>query len=196
VFGGERLGLARCAAHQNLARLTADEILRQIVAGAANRRPSEKVPSLQGFAHSLRRCGHPDLALAYGDIHARLRDLGRQHGTDTRVGSVVAAAAAGWERQMGHVATASADGARLLERLRSLIRSGDPRYGDTVADSISLAEFKAARKVGGTDRPAMLFVRVPEDLRGLFIGPGGSRIRRYGEQLDVVVKIEGGRPRR
>ena len=49
---------------------------------------------------------------------------------------------------------------------------------------------------GQVTRRAKLFVNVPENLRGLFIGAGGARKRRYAELLGVDVDIEGGRRRR
>jgi hypothetical protein len=193
VFGGERLGLARCTTHQDLVRLSADEVIRQIVAGAAVRKPPERAPTLPGFAHSLRRCGHAELALRYRDVFSKLTALGGDRGGDNRIARAVAAATPGWQRQLKQTATASEDGMRLVERLRELIRADDPRYGHTLAEAISLAEYKAARTVGDTERKAMLFIHLPEELRGQLIGQGGSRIRGYGETLGVVVKFEGSR---
>lgn len=99
-----------------------------------------------------------------------------------------------WKRQLAGLATTSQEGLRLVERLKSVVLAHDPRFGGEIAAAIELAEYKPAiQRDGVVARPARLFVKVPEHLRGRFIGTRGQGIQSYGAALGVEVKIEGGR---
>ena len=196
VFGGERLGLGRCSAHRNLTRLTPQDLMFQIVAGSAARRRRERLPSLYGFAYTLRRARHPDLALDYERILAMLGQL------EATLGHAAGGRAAAqsirdtwptWERQLKEVQTAAVEGERLVARLRQLIRSEIPHDGPALAAATSLAEYRPARFRAGAQRRAMLYVHVPRDKHDVFNGPGDKRRHRFEAILKVTVRIEGGR---
>ncbi|ONI89693.1 hypothetical protein ALI22I_14420 [Saccharothrix sp. ALI-22-I] len=194
VFGGERMGLGRCEQHGGMRGVSPDELMFQIVVGAAARKRKERLPSLQGFAHNLRNSGHRDLALDYDRIHRLLGVLGREVARDRSASNAMSEMRPVWDRQLAALATTSQEGMRLVERLKRLVIANDRQFGADIAAGIELAEYKPPlQRDGGVGRPARLFVKVPEHLRGRFIGPGGQSIRAYREGLGVEVQIEGGR---
>lgn len=214
VFGGERLGLGRCSAHANVTQLPSQELIFQIVAGASARRHRERLPSLQGFAHSLRRAGYGDLALDYEGIMRMLMNVQRGLGTAApgrpetlarrggRVDAREAAARAvqdmqpNWNRQLEESGAAAQEGERLMARLKQVIQADIPYHGQEIAAAIRLAEYRPAIVRNGQQvRGALLFVHVPDHMRGRFIGMQGRNRRRYDEVLGVSVQIEGGKKR-
>ncbi|MFE2996155.1 KH domain-containing protein [Nocardia sp. NPDC059246] len=193
VFGGERMGLGLCAIHSRVRGLPPDELIFRIIAGASGRRWRERLPSLQGFAHTLRNCGHLNLAIDYPGIQRLLEAEGHAVRGNKASANAFDRARAEWKRQAEAVAQTSLEGERLVKRLRELVVENNPRFGPEIAEVIELAEFKAASIRDGKVRAAMLFVKVPEHLRGHFIGTRGQSIQRYTEELGVKVQIEGRR---
>ncbi len=194
VFGSERLGLGLCRAHSHVKAVPVEGVLRQICGGAA-RRPGVRMPSLGAFSHNLRNCDHRELALDHREIRARLARLEEEllRSGPPDVARAVARAGGDWDRELGRLRGNSDQGGQLLERLRGLVRRQDPRWGEPIAAALRLAEFKPARTGGaGQDRPAVLWIHLPEELRGPFIGPQGSRIAEYKAQLGTDIRIEGG----
>lgn len=193
VFGGERMGLGQCAGHAALAGLAPDELMFRIIAGATSRRRSERLPSLQGFAHNLRITGHQELAIDYPRIHRLLAAEANAVRGNRMAATAFDRTRPEWDRQLAAVAQTAQEGERLVEQLKTLVISSNPGFGQEVAAAIELAEYKSASSRGGNTRPAMLFVKVPDHLRGRFIGSKGQGIRFYSEKLGVRVQIEGGR---
>ncbi|MFG2819840.1 KH domain-containing protein [Kitasatospora sp. NPDC048365] len=189
VFGAERVGLGLCRAHSAVVGLPADRLLHQICVGAT-RKPGVRMPSLQAFGHNLRNCGHRELAVDYRAIRGVL------DGLRGRVGPAMERATAGWDRELGELRGRAAEGEQILLALQQLLLRQDPRWGAEIAAGLRLQEFKAARTGGpGGGRPALLWVHLPADLQGRFIGPQGSRIRSYSEQLGVDIRLADGNRR-
>jgi hypothetical protein len=186
VFGGERVGLGRCAHHSQVRDLPPDEVLFQVVAGAALRRRKERLPSLQGFAHNLRGVHQHELALDFTWIHRTLEALIHRAQRDATVSTAMADAKPLWDSQITKIATTTQVGRRLVEQLRTLVPPA-------LAATIQFADYRPAAQRGGVSRPALLFVKVPEHQRGQFIGPKGANVRSYRDRLGVDVQIEGGR---
>lgn len=206
VFGGEHVGLGRCSAHSRLSGLSAEELVFQIVVGASSRNRPERLPSLQGFAHNLRNSGHPKLALDYRAIFMMLSGLrdslnrGNAAPGDSpaaRARAAVEKAWPGWEKQYQEIGVSAVEGERLVAQLRHVVQELLPRDGYAIAAAITLAEYKPAQfRAGQEPRPARLFVHVPEEYRGLFMGKDRVRKQAYDQRLGVDVQIEGGRKRR
>lgn len=191
VFGPERVGLGLCRRHSDVRSLTADELMYQICAGGARRR-DVRIPTLRAFGHNLRRSGHPELAVDYRSIRSRLKaleaDLGRRgHADSVRA---IGRAAPRWDRELADTEGDSKKGELLMERLRQLVRGQDARWGAEIAAQLRLAEFRKARSGPGGDRAAILWIRLPDALRGHFIGPKGARVNAYKSQLGVEIRIE------
>jgi hypothetical protein len=181
VFGGERVGLGRCTAHREVRSLAAEEILFQIVSGAARRRHKERQPSLSGFGYTLRYCGHGKLARDLPAVHRMLRVLAREVGKDTVTTAAMTEAWPTWDRQLKEATEDRAEGERLIDALR-------PLMGPRLTKEIKLGEYKRASGA----RDALLFVEVPDDLVGLFYGKKRANIAKYERLLEVTVKRERG----
>ncbi|MDY7083804.1 MAG: KH domain-containing protein [Actinomycetota bacterium] len=207
VFGGEGLGLALCRRHhRELPAFAPAELIRQIVAGAylrsKRRRDAEQPPSLRGFGHSLRRAGHAEQALDFGwilrTVDAVSHQLAAAGGQDADgVRTLIQRRHRRWTEEVTAIAAGNNRGAELVERLKALVRQAIPTHGDAIAASLSLADYNQPRRQRDGDRPGLLFVRVPEAYRGLFIGRQGVLIRYFSQQLSlgeqggVRVQIEG-----
>jgi hypothetical protein len=188
VFGGERVGLGRCSAHQTVKAVPPAELLFQIVTGASRRRRKERLPSLSGFGHTLRNCEHGKLARDYPAVQRMLKSLEREVGRDTATASAMAEARPEWDRQLAEAEEDRREGEQLVDGLRKLVPPA-------LAQVIQLGEYKRESRRGQNVRKAMLFVEVPQHLIGSFIGTGGANIRSYRQELGVDVQIEGGRGR-
>lgn len=194
VFGAEKVGIGLCAEHSGIKSLTADRILNQIC-GAAARRTDVRTPSLAAFGHNLRNCGHRELALDFTRIRAALRTLE----TDLRRRGLAEALRAveradpDWDKELDRLGGDAVEGERIVERLRRLVRESDRGFGDRIAAGLRLSQYKPARANGRAPaRAAVLWVHVPDDLRGKFIGPQGSRITFYKNTLGIDINIEDG----
>jgi hypothetical protein len=185
VFGGERVGLGRCSHHSQVHALPPEEVLFQIITGASLRRNNERLPSLLGFAHNLRGVRKNDLALNFEWIYRTVTALIHRTRHDATVSAKTAEAKPLWDRQIGEIREAAVQGRRLVEQLRAFVPSA-------LAATIEYADYRPESRRGGVHRRAMLFVKVPEHQRGLFIGSRGAGIKSYSERLGVDVKIEGG----
>ncbi|KDN21863.1 KH domain-containing protein [Amycolatopsis rifamycinica] len=188
VFGGERVGLGRCAGHREVRNLGPEDVLFQIVAGAALRKRKDRLPSLQGFAHNLRGVGMNELALDFAWIHRTLAAVVRRTQPDAAVSAEAMKAKSEWDEQFEKIKVTSQTGRHLVEQLRGLVPTA-------LAGTIEYADYRPATRRGGVDRPALLFVKVPEHQRGHFIGPKGAAIKSYRSRLGVDVQIEGDRRR-
>ncbi|GHJ42840.1 hypothetical protein Cs7R123_01820 [Catellatospora sp. TT07R-123] len=201
VFGGEALGLALCARHsRSLPQVTAEELVRQIVVATYNRSlrrgGAEPLPSLRGFAHSIRP-RHAALALdfdwifstlsklengfAAGPDRARLRQLLQERRAGDQRGRVRKP----WQQEKQEIGGANMRGAQLVEQLRALVRQVVRHDADAVARSISLASYRAPRQVQGAAQPGLLFVKVPEQYRGAFKGRDRANIDFFAQQLSL-----------
>lgn len=192
VYGGERLGLGLCRRHRVQGEMTPEAVLLQIVVASAVRRPAMRPPSLAGFAHNLRNAGHRRLAVDYAAIDALLERLyGQLRGTRVRVRDAERHLAT-WKRQAASAASDSVEGERILEQLRALVAQHDRRYGQQIASSLRLVQYKPAN----AQRRGLLFVDVAEELRGLFAGKERRHLLAYSDRLGLQVRLEGGGGRR
>ena len=195
----EPQGVGPGSGHARVNELPPEQLVFQIVVGATARRRRERLPSLQGFAHTLRNTGHQQLALDYQGIRRTLANVAAAMGSASPKSAIdsMREMQPVWDKQLTSTAIAADDGRRLVDDLKRIVLAEDPRYGTALAAALTLAAYKpAVVRNGQVTRQARLFVNVPENLRGLFIGAGGARKRRYAELLGVEVSIEGGKRRR
>ncbi|MCF3132930.1 hypothetical protein [Streptomyces olivochromogenes] len=200
VFGGEKTGLGLCRQHYAALRgWEPAELMRQIAATAARRGGEYRIPRLVSFSHNLRNTGHPRLAVDYSAVYDLLRRLCEDSSAagDRRSADALRRADAGWRRELDALVGTAKEGERLLSRLQALVEQQDGRRGPEVAAALRLVEYKAPRvRNGVTERRGILFVDLPSQLRGLFIGAKGANVARYRDELGVDVKFEGDRSRR
>jgi hypothetical protein len=187
------MGLGRCSQHARLTGVLVDELMLQIVAGTANRRRQERMPTLRGFAYNLRNARKPEPAPSYEVIFGTLQRLSDAIG---RLGAIPAAMKAGaaleksmsgWQVEYGDVGEAAKEGGRLVTQLRQLVQER-LRDGYAIAANITLSEYNP--------RLRTLFINLNADYRGRFVGMGGVHRQEFERRLGVAVKFEGGRQRR
>ncbi|MER6470842.1 hypothetical protein [Streptomyces collinus] len=199
VYGHEKVGLGLCREHHHAPRAAAPpELVRQIVATAARRRGGPRV-SLALLGHNLRNTGHGQLAVDYRAIHALLRRLADSSGHDNkarRLAEHVRRAEPDWQRELTRLGDTATEGRRLFERLLALVREQETGRAE-IADALRFVEYKAPRmRDGVAERRGLLFVDLPQALRGRFIGAKGVHAARYRQALGVDVRFEGDRSRR
>ncbi|MFD0885638.1 hypothetical protein ACFQ08_13875 [Streptosporangium algeriense] len=196
VYGAEKLGIGLCRTHRMARGMPLEEALFQIVAASALRRPAMRPPSLAGFAHNLRHLGHSQIAVDYPQLLVRLRaalDRAERAGAVLRDRARVEKA---WEQQVTKDDEGRGEGERILTRLRALVRAQDRKYGETIAGSLKFVQYKPPLdRPGQTRRNAMLFVDLPQELRGIFAGKERVRLNDYSARLGVDVRLEGGNRR-
>ncbi|MFI2645562.1 hypothetical protein [Streptomyces sp. NPDC018610] len=193
VFGPEAIGLGLCRAHGGVRDVPAEELLRQICAGAVRRR-RPVLPSLQAFGHTLRNCGHRELAVDYTRVRSLLAALRSRADADGMrdLGRGMDRAATRWDRELGKLRGSAGTGEQLVERLRQLVVAQDPRYGAELARGLRLEEYKPAITSQDRSREATLWVLVPGHLREV-ADRGASRLTAYSGQLGVTIRLAGDR---
>jgi len=193
VYGPERMGLGRCSQHARLAGVPVDDLILQIVAGTANRRRLERMPTLRGFAHNLRNARKPEPAPSYKVIFGTLGSLGDALGraggvpAAVKVGAALEKAMPGWREEYGELVVAAEEGERLAGQLRQVVQER-LRDGYAIAANITLSEYKPQLRT--------LFINLDPDYRGRFIGTGGVHRQEYERRLGVAVRFEGDRQRK
>ncbi len=214
VFGGESMGLGLCARHkQALGQLRPEEILRQIIVGTglrAGHPGTEPLPSLRGFAFSLRKLNHYQSAGDYAWILATAEAIGAQAGGGSPRGRKLQTLVTerskgtgrprrtGWSEELAkikHSNRAGGVGDQLVTRLRELVAQRIRPDGERLAAQLRLADYVPARKRNDQMQPALLFVHVEEPYWASFrqhqryfsdqladAEPNGLRVRIEGDQ--------------
>jgi hypothetical protein len=207
VFGGERLGLGVCGRHAPLiGRMAADELIRQIVLGTfhrSHRRDAEPLPSLRGFAFNLRKNpAFEQLALDFRWIYGTLdRMTVRVEPAATFLANRRDGGRRSWTAEFEEISRGKGRGEELVAQLRIMVRQIVAYDGEALAQALRLADFTPSRTIRDEVRPALLFVHVPEHLRGAFKGRNRSHLDQFTARLSqmepggVTVRIEGDRPR-
>ncbi|MFC8043920.1 hypothetical protein [Nocardia sp. NPDC057353] len=194
VYGGERMGLAQCGPHSRINGLSGEEIVARIIVGTAARRNRERMPSLRGFGHTLRRY-RPEFVSDFTRLHRVLCSQSDGLRGHKRFASALGRARADWDNQLGVITRGNEQGERLVGRLRELVVGQVPRGGAEIAAALTMADYNPPADHRGRSRRGILFIHLPEQYRGLFIGAQGRGIRFYSEQLGVDVRFEGDRRR-
>ncbi|XVV10015.1 hypothetical protein ACQP2X_34935 [Actinoplanes sp. CA-131856] len=181
VFGPQLTGLALCPRHhQDLRRLTSEQLIRQVVAGTGSRRRhgrGPRLPALRGLRHMLINVRREVVDIP---VLARMVESLRRESAGTAAAEVFDAA---YERSVAAaLATATSDrdaGLAHFARLQQFLRGQG--YG-LLADRMTYSDF--------TPRSNLLFVRVPDDLRGQFFGRGRQNVEAMGQFLGLTVRLE------
>jgi hypothetical protein len=187
VYGPERVGLALCTRHEPaLAALPAAELIHRIVAGTFARSlgdpTADPLPTLRGFAHTLRNFRHFGQADDYRWIHGTLCEAGKVF-AKAPVGAQVAAflrqrdlgdgAAPGrsrrpWRRELEDLDVAARRGQDLVKKAREVLRAKGGQDGARLAADLGYGGYVEPRRVGDEARPGRLFVVVPSARRDVF----------------------------
>ncbi|KIF73267.1 hypothetical protein QR77_03400 [Streptomyces sp. 150FB] len=188
IYGPHKRGPALCPAHlDGLRRLSRDELVFQIVAATAARRRSASrstgpalLPRLSVVRHILIHVR--DEALDMGIIDDLFNGLRARLTDDRRDATMIALLDA-------HATVRRQD----LTAFQDDQNQGRRHYGALLGLLIADGKAQLADRLAFSDfRPKAntLYVRVPQDVTGLFIGRGGSGIRDLGARLGITVKVE------
>ncbi|MEV4638079.1 KH domain-containing protein [Actinoplanes sp. NPDC049548] len=179
VYGPARRGLVLCPAHhQRLPSLAADELVRQVISGTLGRRRGRsrvpKLPRLSLFQHIFINVQKRLLTVP------QLYDLADQvYRADRSLTALIDEHRPGWQRERTDAITAERDGQHHFARLgQELTAMG---HGDMVA-RISFSIFKP--------HAGELWVRVPQDLKGRFIGTRGATINALRQRIGLQINLE------
>ncbi|WP_328718613.1 KH domain-containing protein [Streptomyces sp. NBC_00247] len=186
IYGPHKRGLALCPTHlTGLRRMSREDTVFQIVAATALRRRSRAIgpallPRLSVVRHILIHVR--DEALDMGVIDAlftRLRATLDGTGGGAAMATLLDAHARVRQQDLTVFRGDREVGRRHYETLlRMLIADGRGQ----LAERLSFSDFRPKANT--------LYVRVPPDVAGLFIGRGGSGIRDLGARLGVTLKVE------
>jgi hypothetical protein len=189
VYGPHRRGLGLCQRHADrLRQLSGLDLVFEIVAGTAVRQQSisghrqegVRLPRLTIVRHIfINVCGQVlDMATLDGYFASLRQTLGRNQ-MERRMAELIDRNAATRAEDRRKFDSDQQIGRQLFEQLRELLVS----FGQQdLAARTSFSDFKP--------RDRILFVHVPEHLRGLFIGTRGANISRLNEALNVRVQLE------
>lgn len=186
IYGPHRRGLALCPAHiAGLRGMSREDVVFQIVAATALRRRSRAdgpalLPRLSVVRHILIHVRNEVLDMGVVDaLFTRLRATAGSTGAGAEMATLLDAHARVREQDLTVFRGDQEVGRRHYEALlRMLVAAGRGQ----LAERLSFSDFKPKSNV--------LYVRVPPDVAGLFIGRGGSGIRDLGARLGVTLKVE------
>lgn len=183
VFGPQRRGLGLCPDHgARLRNLSRDEIVFQIVAGTAGRtgREDQRLPRLSVVRHIFINVRNEALDMGVlDDLFVRLeRGLGTGR-LDERMRRLLRPHAGVRESDLKGFRDEHAAGHQHLARLRQVLRS---QGRSELADAVTFSDYRAQSNI--------LFVRVPPQLAGMFIGAQHRNVDALSAALGVKVQVE------
>ncbi|BCJ51933.1 hypothetical protein Asp14428_34080 [Actinoplanes sp. NBRC 14428] len=182
VYGPSRRGLVLCPAHhRQLPALAPDELVRQVVSGTLGRRRGRsrvpRLPRLSLFQHIFINVQRRLLTVP--QLYDAADRVYRAERANQPLTALIDEHRAGWERERADAIAAERDGQRHFARLcEALTALG---HGDMVP-RISLSIFKP--------HAGELWVRVPDDLRGRFIGSRGATINALRQRIGLQINLE------
>jgi KH domain len=185
VYGPDEEGLALCSRHSGVRALTDEALIAQIILGTAGRRRrmarSPGLPTLQSVRHILRKA------------RGRLYDLGE-----------IARLFEGFNVNLGGNASLRGEVTALLgrhaeRRQRDIQRDeGEKQQGLVLFEKVrQLLVFKGQTELAAVIRfsdyrPRLnkLFIVVPQEFIGRFVGTGGRNIKELSASANVDIGIE------
>jgi hypothetical protein len=190
VYGPHRIGLGRCEEHGDLSRLSDYELIFQIGAGALveKRKPVNddfdgRLPSLQAVVHILMRPRGVRYELeAINQLFEHVRvSLDPSRPLQSKMLDLFDSHRAFRQQNLARDAEEKEKGRPYFEQLVAVLRS---QGSSDLADDLRFADFRPSDQV--------LFVRLRDDLRGLFVGRGGRRVRELEGIVGVRIQFERG----
>lgn len=178
VFGPHRDGLRLCPDHSRTARLSAAEVVFQVTAATAVRsllwHGRDSLPSLSYLRYTLqkatgRKFELADILALFLQVTLARPDL-QQEVTDLRA------------KKLGHWKREIEEAGKRQDRGRELFEAVVDKYRelgfDEVADHLTFSDFSAPKR--------LLFVTLPEQYRGLFIGSGGANVKAVSAAVGLA----------
>lgn len=184
VYGRDEDGLGRCPTHARIPELTQSEILRQILYATVLRQirkgdrrpvPFPRLPRLRAMNYIYRN------ARQTSPTYPALRDAFARAAAQTgqgRAGRLLK------QRLDAHMAALTEELDKLVDattelrgRLRALLLAAGM---EDVADAIEIRDYKPDKRLA--------FWKLPDHLKGRFIGRGGQNIKLLSQQLGVTLR--------
>lgn len=183
VFGPQRRGLGLCPDHgARLSGLSRDQIVFQIVAGTAGRtgRDEQRLPRLSVVRHIFINVRNEALDMGVlDDLFVRLeRGLGTGRLEET-MRRLLKPHAGIREADLKGFRNEHALGQQHLARLQQVLRS---QGRSELADAVTFSDYRAQSNI--------LFVRVPPQLTGMFVGTQHRNVDALSAALGVKVQVE------
>jgi hypothetical protein len=194
VFGPHRRSPVLCLDHQRaLPRFSREHLAFEIVATSCGRdsirasrrdgtqqRGGPVLPRLSSVRHIFinTRGEAPSLAML-NSLFTQLQNGLQASGAEGRLRRALERQAASREQEVAEERRDRIRGEELFARLQQIL-AGQGKHG--LASRISLSYFR--------QRSSLLWVRVPEDLKGAFIGEHHRNVNRLSELLGVTVRVE------
>jgi hypothetical protein len=194
VFGPHRRGPVLCLAHKRaLPRLSLERLAFEIVATSfardgnragrrdgAPQRSGPALPRLSTVRHIVLNTRGETLSIAQlNSLFARLQGGLSSGGAEGRLRRALERQAAGRDEEVAEERRDMIRGEQLFARLQQILAS-QGKHG--LANRISISYFR--------QRTNLLWVRVPDDLKGAFIGEHHRNINGLSDALGVTVRVE------
>ncbi|MFD9123495.1 KH domain-containing protein [Kitasatospora sp. NPDC059571] len=186
IYGPHKRGLVLCPDHmRGLGQLSREDLIFQIVASTAQRsihrrRMPARLPRLSVVRHIFINVRNEALDVAVLDeLFSVVRRQLSGSQRDVAMASLMDVHAEVRQQDLARFTDEHAEGRRHFESLLTLLRA------DGQADLASGIAFSDYRP-----KVNKLFVRVPPDLAGLFIGRRGATIRSLNQRLGVTLELE------
>ena len=185
VFGPQTEGIVLCEEHRSRRYLDPRDLVADVFRSTAWRNSKswriQNLPTLQSFRHVLRQKMHKNFEVA--EVSALFDHLPLPNSGNRKYTSAASELLKRYEEQRKKLVRKNEDelleGRRIFQRLLSaLIEMGQ----DELASVIRFSDYRP--------RNTRLFVVVPEEYRGLFIGARGKNINDLKVRVGVSIDIE------
>jgi hypothetical protein len=184
VFGPQKNGLALCNSHRGVNQFTETALVYQIAVGTAARAARwariVDLPTLQAFQHSLRKSRGRTFDLREIDRMVQAVFLASLHdGIRTAAAEILARHRRRVPEQLRRAENSDVIGREYYSKLKAhLVAIGKYEFAE-------LLEYCAY-----SGRSNLLFVNLPEHLRGRFAGTDRVHLRSYSAAIGIEVRLE------
>jgi hypothetical protein len=185
VYGPDEEGLALCSRHRGVRSLTDDALIAQIILGTAARRQrmarSPGLPTLQSVRHILRKArgrlyNLSEIARLFEGFNV---NVGGNSSMRSEVSALLARHAERRQRDMQRDDGEKQQGLALFEKVRQLLAL---KGQNELATIIRFSDYRP--------RLNKLFIIVPQEYIGRFVGSGGRNIKELQAAANVDIGIE------
>ncbi len=206
VYGPKKRGLELCPTHRNTRSLTDEEIIYQIIAGTEkrngliryenrmNRGRIEETflfPSLQSFKHIFLNTRKKAYRLS--DINQKIEKLALRLGKDRFEQEMKRTIDYSQRKRAANMRRGESEkekGQAYFEKLKQLLANERSMKMRQIANLIEFSDFKPTRKESTATTEGILFVKLDSSYRGFFIGRGGQTKKKFGDTLNIQIRIE------
>lgn len=206
VYGYERIGLARCSEHRRIMQSADADVVWQIVAGTTLRRserggtsmrlrgqqqtyPLPTLGSIKNVLLKARKQFYSEsMAMQlYEGLRFQLRNASHRSPLQAKMLELLDRSAPIWLSGVVKAEARKEKGLSYLEKLKATL-SAAGLY--EMASTVEMTDFIPESTKDG--RSACLYIRLPEEYRGRFIGRDGIRKREFSQRVGCDIRFEKG----